>query len=52
VPGTIISIICSNLLDDADVDLDEREGARTVATCLAAVESAATGCPVAVRNDW
>jgi len=40
------------ILDDAEVELDEREGARTVATCLAAVESAATGRPVAVRNDW
>jgi len=38
--------------DDTELTLDEREGARTVATCLAAVESAATGKPVAVRNDW
>jgi predicted dehydrogenase len=40
------------ILDGTEVELDEREGARTVATCLAAVESAATGRPVAVRNDW
>ncbi len=29
-----------------------REGCRTVATCLAAVESAKTGRPVAVRNEF
>ena len=40
------------ILDDTEPELDEREGARTVATCLAAVESAATGKPVAVKNDW
>jgi len=40
------------ILDHTEVELDEREGARTVATCLAAVESAATGKPVAVRNQW
>lgn len=40
------------ILDDAAIELDAREGARTVATCLAAVESAATGKPVAVKNDW
>ena len=40
------------ILDGADPELDEREGARTVATCLAAVESAATGQPAAVRNEW
>ena len=40
------------ILDGTDPELDEREGARTVATCLAAVESAATGQPVAVRNEW
>ncbi|MBN2312109.1 MAG: Gfo/Idh/MocA family oxidoreductase [Candidatus Hydrogenedentes bacterium] len=31
---------------------DAREGARTVATCLAAVESAASGQPVQVPNDF
>jgi len=40
------------ILDDTPIELDVREGARTVATCLAAVESAATGAPVAVRNTW
>jgi predicted dehydrogenase len=40
------------ILDDTEVELDAREGARTVATCLAAVESAATGGPIAVKNDW
>ena len=40
------------ILDGTEVELDEREGARTVATCLAAVESAATGRPVQPRNDW
>jgi len=40
------------VLDGTELELDEREGARTVATCLAAIESAATGKPVAVRNEW
>ena len=40
------------ILDDSPIEIDAREGARTVATCLAAVESAATGQPVAVRNDF
>ncbi len=31
---------------------DAREGARTVATCLAAVESAKSGLPVKVRNEF
>jgi predicted dehydrogenase len=31
---------------------DAREGARTVATCLAAVESARSGRPVRVRNEF
>jgi predicted dehydrogenase len=34
---------------DAPLACDGREGARTVAACLAAVESAATGAPVPVR---
>jgi len=40
------------ILDGTELELDEREGARTVATCLAAVESVRTARPVAVRNDW
>ena len=38
--------------DGTPVNPDAREGARTVATCLAAVESAASGSPVRVRNDF
>ncbi len=34
------------------VDTDAREGARTVATCVAAVESAQTGQPVGVNNEF
>ena len=34
------------------VATDAREGARTVATCVAAIESAATGQPVSVCNEF
>jgi len=47
-----VDALARAILDGTELELDEREGARTVATCLAAVESAATGKPVAVRNDW
>lgn len=40
------------ILDDAPIELDAREGARTVATCLAAVESAARHEPIEVKNEW
>jgi predicted dehydrogenase len=40
------------VLDDTPVELDAREGARTVATCLAAVTSAETHEPISVRNEW
>ncbi len=40
------------VLNDEPVNPDAREGARTVATCLAAVESSATGKPAKVRNDF
>jgi len=36
------------ILNDKPVAADEREGAKTVATCLAAVESARTGNPVKI----
>ena len=38
--------------NDTPVNPDAREGARTVATCLAAVESSKTGQPVRVRNEF
>ncbi|NQT54351.1 Gfo/Idh/MocA family oxidoreductase, partial [bacterium] len=40
------------VLDDAPITLDAREGARTVATCLAVVQSAAEHRPVPVKNEW
>lgn len=36
----------------APLECDGREGARTVAACLAAVESAASGTPVRVRTEF
>jgi len=47
-----IDALARAILDGTEVELDEREGARTVATCLAAVESARTGAPARVRNGW
>ncbi|MCP4643158.1 MAG: Gfo/Idh/MocA family oxidoreductase [bacterium] len=44
--------LVSHIRDGGQPVTDAREGARTVATCLAAVESAATGQPVAVCNDF
>jgi len=41
-----------HILSGEPVPTDAREGARTVATCLAAVESTQTGQPVKVRNDF
>jgi len=37
---------------EAPLECDGREGARTVAACLAAVESAGTGQPVQVRTEF
>ncbi len=39
-------------MNDTPVNPDAREGARTVATCLAAVESSRTGQPARVRNEF
>jgi predicted dehydrogenase len=39
-------------LGDAPLALDAREGSRTVAACLAAIESAKTGQPVPVVSDF
>jgi len=47
-----MDVLARAILDGTEVALDAREGARTVATCLAAVQSAADGRPVPVRNDW
>ena len=47
-----IDALARAILDDTEIELDEREGARTVATCLAAVESVQTGLPARVRNGW
>ncbi|MDH7569246.1 MAG: Gfo/Idh/MocA family oxidoreductase [Armatimonadota bacterium] len=40
------------ILDGKPLATDGREGARTIAACRAAVESAATGKPVAVRTHF
>jgi len=40
------------ILEGKPLPTDGREGARTVAACRAAVESAGTGKPVAVRTEF
>jgi predicted dehydrogenase len=40
------------ILEDRRPLVDEVEGAKTVATCEAAVQSMATGLPVRVKNDF
>ena len=40
------------IVNDKPVVTDAREGARTIATCRAAVESSETGMPVKVRNEF
>jgi predicted dehydrogenase len=47
-----IEALARAIAEDTEIELDEREGARTVATCLAIVESAQTGRAVAVRNAF
>ena len=47
-----VSELVDHILDGAPLETDVREGARTVATCLAGVESARTGQPIKVRNDF
>jgi predicted dehydrogenase len=47
-----IAQLVDAILNDKPVPTDVREGARTVATCRAAVESAASGQPVTVQNEF
>lgn len=47
-----ISQLVDCILTDKPVPTDVREGARTVATCRAAVDSAASGRPVKVKNEF
>ena len=47
-----IDELVQHILTGEPLETDAREGARTVATCRAAVQSAATGQPVKVRNTF
>ena len=47
-----IEELVNAVLEGRPVATDVREGAKTVATCRAAVESAASGQPVKVRNEF
>ncbi|MCC6445115.1 MAG: Gfo/Idh/MocA family oxidoreductase [Armatimonadetes bacterium] len=47
-----VAELVSAILENRPVNTDGREGARTVAACRAAVESAATGKPVKVRTEF
>lgn len=47
-----VAELVDHILSGQPLSTDVREGARTVATCLAAVESAKTGVPVKVRNQF
>jgi len=48
--GAEINELVNCILDDKPVITDVKEGAKTVATCLAAIKSAKTGEPVKVKN--
>jgi len=50
--GAEVEALAQAVINDTPVVPDAREGARTVATCLAAVESSRTGKPVRVRNEF
>ena len=45
-------VFADAILNDKKVVTDAREGAKTVAVCLAIVESAKTGCPVTPDYDF
>lgn len=47
-----VAELVDHILNGQPLSTGVREGARTVATCLAAVESAKTGLPVKVRNEF
>ena len=47
-----VKLMADIVLRGAENHADVVEGARTVAACCAAIEAAATGKPVKVRNDF
>lgn len=47
-----VALMADILLRGAENHASVEEGARTVAVCVAAIESARTGMPVKVRNDF
>ena len=47
-----VGMFVDAVFNNKPLPLDARQGARTVAACLAAVESAATGKPVKVKTDF
>ncbi len=47
-----VGMFVDAVVNNKPLPLDARQGARTVAACLAAVESAATGKPVKVKTDF
>jgi UDP-N-acetylglucosamine 3-dehydrogenase len=50
--ATELEAFVDAVLDGGPIPMDAREGARTIATCVAIVESAARGCPVAVSEAF
>ncbi|MBT3374663.1 MAG: Gfo/Idh/MocA family oxidoreductase [Lentisphaerae bacterium] len=50
--GAEVDALAKAIRDDTPPIPDAREGARTVATCIAAIESSRSGLPVQVRNDF
>ena len=50
--GAEVDALALAAINDTPVEPDAREGARTVATCIAAVESSRVGKPVRVRNEF